>query len=88
MTSERAAKIISSFQYNVDDGFSIVDYQDAKAKAINALRLMECIKAIINGDIDIQIGGIEVSYDYIQEDVLRYKAICEVVKNDTSNADH
>ena len=40
------------------------------------------IEKIINGDISIQVEGLSYSIGLIQEDVLRYKAICEVMKDE------
>ena len=46
---------------------------DMAIKALEQVPQLERIKSIINSDV------------YIQEDVLRYKAICEVIKDADSN---
>lgn len=45
----------------------------AKEKAIQALKAIEKIKQIVN-----------ISNSVIQEDVIKYKMICEVINNETN----
>lgn len=70
MDNEQAIKIIKdckekSFKRTF---YTLNEYHEALDMAIKALEQMEVIEAIIKSPI------------YIQEDVLRYKMICEVVK--------
>lgn len=70
MTREEAANIIKKckekgFKYTF---YTLNDYHTALDMAIKALEQMEVIEAIIKSPIDIQ------------EDVLIYKMICELVE--------
>ena len=71
MTTEEAIKILT---HEKDEDIFISEYRnrihEALQMAIDALEQINKIKAIIESPI------------YIQEDVFRYKAICEVFKNE------
>lgn len=67
MTREVAIDLLDNLLGMVTDNRE-ADYDEAIKMAIKSLSQMNDIKAIINNPV------------YIQEDVLRYQMICEVVK--------
>lgn len=64
MTTEQAVKWLK----DLNKGLAMPQYEDALDMAIQALQDIEQIRGIINAPV------------HIQEDVIRYKMICEVVK--------
>ena len=71
MTREEAKIIIGNIPINektVDHCYSVCEYQEAKTMAIKALEQVDKIEHIIAIDNSV-----------IQEDVLKYKMICEVL---------
>ena len=67
---EQAAKWLKDLLKNSD--LPMPQYEDALDMAIKALQTLEQIKQIINAPV------------YIQEDVMRYKMICEVMKDEVN----
>ena len=67
MTRETAIDLLDNLKGMIEDSQGN-DYDKAFRMAIESLKQIDEIKKIISADV------------YIQEDVLRYKMICEVVK--------
>lgn len=67
MTNEQAIDLLDNLIGMIDDNQEN-DYDEALKIGIKAIQKLEQIDQIINAPV------------YIQEDVLRYKMICEVIK--------
>ena len=74
MTNQEAIAILENEKnnhINEGKGCYYVTRTEAVDMAINALSAIDAIKKIINSDLPIQ------------EDVMRYKMICEIVKGES-----
>lgn len=74
MTNKEAKIIIGNIPIKpevLDDCYDITEYQEAKTMAIKALEDIEKIKAIIR-----------TPKNFLEQDVYRYKMICEVIANE------
>lgn len=71
MTNEEANKIIyQQWQEFLENNLDYAGISDAYKMAIKALKQIDDIKKIILSDI------------YIQEDVMKYKMICEIIEKE------